>query len=304
MIVWAKQNGNWTDSNIWVFWNETTQQIEDYGQPPQSNDFVYCNGYIISFATTLNIGSGTISNDTNPFTNRIGGHITATSGAVVITANLIANGEYIYQSGHLSNTINGNISGSSTNYILYRSGNALNSTWNINGNVNVLSPLAYDVNATMTWNINGNATIENASGYIKNPNTLTVNGFLKLVNSNLSVGSGATINSNLIAEYSVLICNTRITINGNIDYKSVNNSIGISTNNLIVSNNIIWKDTTEPRSNPFFIVTNAELENLVQYPIEEDVKNGVPYAYGAKVGKLIPVNASNTINVYPYKKWH
>lgn len=40
------------------------------------------------------------------------------------------------------------------------------------------------------------------------------------------------------------------------------------------------------------------------YPSETDVRKDVPYAYGAKVGKLEPVtvDATNTINVYPYKK--
>lgn len=46
-----------------------------------------------------------------------------------------------------------------------------------------------------------------------------------------------------------------------------------------------------------------EKQILLNYA-ENDVKINVPYAYGVKVGTLEPVqvNATNTINVYPYKK--
>ncbi|MBQ1732709.1 MAG: hypothetical protein II037_10910, partial [Bacteroidales bacterium] len=89
-VVWAKSNGNWATASIWAFWNEATQQIEDYGQIPQSGDIVYCNGYTVQFTGNLNIGNGTFINGENPYTNRSGGYFNYSAAAGM---NIIGNCE-------------------------------------------------------------------------------------------------------------------------------------------------------------------------------------------------------------------
>ena len=76
-------------------------------------------------------------------------------------------------------------------------------------------------------------------------------------------------------------------------YVSTNYKIGMNferISNLTISNpdTFILKDITNPRTNPFIIITNAELNNRQQYPQESDVKNGVEYAYGLKEGNYTP----------------
>lgn len=62
-----------------------------------------------------------------------------------------------------------------------------------------------------------------------------------------------------------------------------------------------WVNLSEPRTLKYDILTDYDLSNTDQYPAEENVKEGVPYAFGGKVGTLEPIRATNTINVYPYR---
>ena len=76
--VWAKSNnGAWSNAALWAFWNESTQQIEDYGQIPQADDIVYLNGYIVqvNVTTYTYLQVAEIRNDLNPYTTRIGGYV-------------------------------------------------------------------------------------------------------------------------------------------------------------------------------------------------------------------------------------
>jgi hypothetical protein len=54
--------------------------------------------------------------------------------------------------------------------------------------------------------------------------------------------------------------------------------------NILNPDTFTWKDISEPRSNPFIIVTNADMNNRQQYPPENEVKEGTEYVWGEKVG--------------------
>ena len=275
-VKWAVANGNWSAG---ATWND--------GVVPVDGDYVYCNGYTISFPTTINIGNGTITNELNPNTNRNGGKIQTTSGPCIITANLIADGEPIYLSGHLNNTISGNLTIKNTSYGIYRIGNSLNCTFNINGNVICEDAwIAYDQNATYTVNVNGNVVITNGIIPTKNPNIFTINGNLSANSYNLNVTT-FTINGNLTANY-CCIYGATCNIGGNIYYRSTNNTIGIEWQTLNLSNISEWRDISEPRSNPFIILTDANMNNRQQYPPEDEVKQGTEYVWGEKVGTYTP----------------
>lgn len=83
-----------------------------------------------------------------------------------------------------------------------------------------------------------------------------------------------------------LLTGTTLNINGSITYKSTNNTMGVRYTNLNIQNpdTFTWKDITEPRSNPFIILTDAEMNNRQQYPSENVVKQGVEYVWGEKIG--------------------
>ncbi|MBQ3990233.1 MAG: hypothetical protein II630_05275, partial [Bacteroidales bacterium] len=74
------------------------------------------------------------------------------------------------------------------------------------------------------------------------------------------------------------------TINGIITYSGA--TTGFAFGNYTIQNpdTFTWKDVTEPRSNPFIILTDAEMNNRQQYPAENEVKEGTEYVWGEKVG--------------------
>ena len=93
----------------------------------------------------------------------------------------------------------------------------------------------------------------------------------------------------LVNNGNVIKCNN-LTVYNSIIYKGYNNYAGVTYVNLYTPNpdTFIWKDISEPRSNPFIILTNAELANRQQYPAVTDVKKDVPYAYGLLEGTFEP----------------
>jgi hypothetical protein len=50
----------------------------------------------------------------------------------------------------------------------------------------------------------------------------------------------------------------------------------------------LWKNLTEYSIYPYQIITNYQIDNNDNYPIEDDVKEGVKYAYGLKEGNYLP----------------
>ena len=308
-VVWVKQAGNWTDTTLWAFWNETTQQIEDYGQVPQVGDTVYCNSFQITLNTDVNISSGEIRNDINPYTNAIDGRLYTTVNRTII-ANLHAHSEIIYVNRNSPTTlnINGNINGElDAHHIIGRSSNDALYLY-INGNT-FCEGVYFITNASSTaytcvLNINGNFTLKQEytnRDEFSARSTITVNGQL-VVYKTFSIYT-LTITGKLLCDKATINCNSVI-VNGSIDYKtSVNQNFGIVSNNITILNSdtFTWKDITEPqRVNPFIIVTDAEMNNRQQYPPENEVKEGTEYVYGQKVGTYQQPPESVVLNGYIY----
>lgn len=270
--VFAKQAGSWTDTTLWAFWNETTQQSEDYGQVPQNGDIVYCNGYNVAIPTVLDIGSGILSNGTNPYTGRVNGIFTcaATSAAVNITANLEGvNGNVISFSGNQTQgaVFNGNFL---SNYGVLLNSMANQQTATINGNVKgQFIQTSYAGNFTYYININGNwengAHIEQTrSSY-----NVVINGVcfasINPVN-NLSLTS-FSVNGimYIIDDY---IVRFTIKINGKIDVtqSNVNFFPSVSTIQFLGESEIVTK--------------------AADYPSPEDVRKNITYDFGDMVGTM------------------
>lgn len=315
-VVWAKQAGNLSTATIWAFWNESTQQIEDYGQVPQANDYVYLNGFTISFSLnqTFNIGNGTFTNKLNPYTNLSGGIFSG--GGNYGTVTLIANievGDYTmftqYTNGNLTLNIYGNVTCDGAGILFSKGGNGV-MICNINGNLyRSADAVLFGGNGGSRFSINGNLETYSQIG-TNVTNTITINGNLTLHQCYLSTAASITsltLNGNIYLDSYVLTSSTPATtnINGhNLYYRNLEPLNGLVRGlNLVISAD----DFTihrQDNSGQTVIFSKYTIDNTAQYPLEANVTKDVVYAYGAKIGQLEPVTVTNTntINVYPYKK--
>ena len=217
------------------------------------------NNYVINHATTGYTSFPTFS------TLTIVGNVTSTNNNYAIT----------YKS--LSNvTVNGNVSGklNKTLSATVTIGN-VNIAGNVEGNISSVSP------TTLTVGGNLYSVDENLSS----PSTLTVDGDIHAEGGNIS-GTILNANGNIYAKNNYVCTATTMNIKGNIYYENNNGGTGVRFTNLNILNpdTFTWKDITEPRSNPFIIVTDAEMNNRPQYPPEDEVKEGTEYVWGEKVG--------------------
>lgn len=275
-VKWAVANGNW---NAGATWND--------GLVPTSEDDVYLNGYNVTHPNALNyLTAKSITNALNPNTNIQGGLIIggySYQGQVTkhffIAANIICDAVGLPLFGVISSTqichINGNVS--VINGSLCTGTN--NKTIEVNGNVTCDDTLvAASASATITLTINGNLSLS------RNCNCTT-----------------ATLTS--LKTEDCLLITTILNINDAIEYTSNSgNKVGFqaTTFNILNPDTFTWKDVTEPRSNPFIIVTDAEMNNRQQYPPENEVKEGTEYVWGEKVGTYQQPPESVVLKDYEY----
>ena len=228
-----------------------------------------------------------------------------------------------FESLNKSVTINGNVDNSDNPTYIYCSRGQL---FTINGNVikgnSSLYVRSSIQSGTTPITINGNlTTTQNATNYIgENVGAVTfnignidfTNSNARLSNSNVSLNVGNlyfsnSLDCNVITVNKIRALNNAVlnctTLNvGQIEYQSTNNQIGVryTTMNILNANTFVWKDLTEPRSNPFIILTDAEMNNRQQYPAENKVKEGTEYVWGEKVGTYQQPPESVVLKGYRY----
>lgn len=341
-VVWAKSNGNWTDTTLWAFWNETTQQIEDYGQVPQVDDVLYLDGHNVSLGNEANITVSKISTNTNPFTTLGSGQLTVTGGNIItINANIDiyfnTNGFFSITSGTATIMLNGNIQQfDSTGGIFFGSAYVACKAI-INGNLLIDSGVLRrktDLTSTgFNITINGNFVSNSTSLLIQTPYG---NQFLQsayLFNGNVTLNSALMDDDTNTPNY---------VISGWLNVFAYQNKRGFSVNKIKYSGKfpliLYYLDCDEtfeciqlddPNPNPYIIVNSntiaqtyptedkvlaptqygAQMELVGQYtpdyPPESVVLKDYVYDGGEMVGTLeneVTVTNTNTINVYPYKK--
>lgn len=344
-VKWAVANGNWSSGATW-----------NGGVVPVDGDYVYLDGHTITIGA-FNLPNTIVSNDVNPNTELSGGYMTydPVYGHVrVLFKKLIARNTPIYTC-RITNTYDetrltfdiDNKDGYAINFVtggdadpnLYYTGNITTNhdvfdssgkrfrNVRITGNLTATQPcyfmsqanrvmdsmvhtgnnenITYSTGGITSCTINGNVKI----GLDQNVQTLVLNGNLNAINSSFYGAIG--------------------TVGGNIEYYSTNGSTGFDfAQKTFLNPNFTWKDVTEPRTNPFIILTNADMSNTDQYPTPANVKKDVPYAWGELVGQYLPDyppetvvlkdyvydggemvgtyegggTVQNTINVYPYKR--
>lgn len=309
-VKWAVVNqGDWNTPSTW-----------NDGVVPTSNDDVYCNGYIILINSSSIISVKSISNYENPNTGRGGGQISRTTAAVgglfinadcrcfyntlinlvnvgslTITGNCycptqITQSQLIYQGSGNSGfqlTIVGNVHQNGLGFLYYGATVSCKiSVLNVVGSVyceNVGAPcLVYD---TINCVISGDLSARIQPFTDLNISNLTVYGILTAYGININVDNFNTYGG---------IRYTRNNVNPLL--------CGINAKSATIHNpdTFTWKDITEPRSNPFIILTDAEMNNHQQYPAENEVKEGTEYVWGEKVGTYQAPPESVVLKDYIY----
>lgn len=316
MIVWAKQNGNWTTASIWAFWNESTQQIEDYGQMPQIDDIVFSNSYQITISNNSNIKVAKLTNEINPYTN-LGGGVFIVQTNCVITADVYCEtGSLLYftnTGGQFTLVGNVETSYSNTNsQVIYLNTYTVLIQITIIGDITINNGLlgggVSSFQFCTAMNITGNIYCDGNAFTNQCPRITTINGNISINNGSFFNYSGNNTNNyvngnityNAPISYIGAMATNKLTINGNLYYSVKNPFLNVAD---VVFENDNWEWRYIGEGDPVFIILPYPSQPNV-FPQEIDVRKDVPYAYGVKVGKLEPVTVTNTntINVYPYKK--
>lgn len=302
-VKWAVANGNWSASATW-----------NGGVVPVDGDIVYMNGHTIVLNFAPNLPNTIIRNDECPDTGLSGGHMTfnpiyaninwifkklishnetliVTSVTVnypnfTITSDVEAVGGFAIETQIGGSTvvnlrINGNISG---NHSIIQGNNKTYTTINITGNLaNTSLNECYLIESTgsRSTTLTHNGNCYNFNYYTQGITTGIING--NVIKSSPEMVLSLTLNGNLTANGGGFYGKIG-TINGIITYSGA--TTGFAFGNYTIQNpdTFTWKDVTEPRSNPFIILTDAEMNNRQQYPAENEVKEGTEYVWGEKVG--------------------
>lgn len=303
---WAIANGNW---NAGATWND--------GVVPAAGDDVYLDGHTVTLTTPNAISVKSLNNTTNPNTLNSGGVLNVQQATKTITADINAATTIIDEAGMFGNsrlTIIGNINASDDNVGTYliSCGSAFPLT--INGNINLRNAILYNSTYTgLRVDINGNITAN--LGYLytgTNQQIITINGNCEtcqpsnlttttfIVNGNLSVpsahiltASNLTVGGNklTIGDNAKIICSTNAVLScTTLEY--TDSSLGMFGMDIRGSLSMVnlqhWTNISSPRTQPYIIITDYEMNDTQQYPQESDVKQGVPYVWGQKVGTYTP----------------
>lgn len=292
--LYANSAGNWTAA-IWYDIATGQPYANTY---PQDDDDVYLNGYNVTLPSINHsvISAKSITNGLCEATGRSGGALTGgytVQSNVIrreIDANIIVDGNspMLIGGNGVETIINGNVT--INNGDLQNSNSSYRRFITINGNVEVHNGLLTGNGTTLLTNvtINGNATFHN------NPLPTNINEFYCYQNLTIEVNITPKYAyvSYLHAKNSKVIA-PDIEIGNAIDYDLAvtDYRCGIKwTNSFVISNinSFTWKDLSNPKVNPFIIVTNAEMNNQNQYPSPANVKKDVPYAWGNLTGQYLP----------------
>lgn len=303
-VKWAVANGNW---NAGATWND--------GVVPVDGDEIYLNGYTINPNVNFNLRNSIIRNDANSDYNIVaGGTLNANNRTnCVFSAKkyIVSSSNFFYQV-YNGGVFNGDVE-LLNGIFCYKTGSNQGFSWTLNGNVHRISGTNGTLFNDASFNspsitIVGNITDEGLGGTITRSGTANL-----VVSGNVQWnGSLGGITTRIVGNYNIYGTNvsaTTLQISGNmritsgrvscttcnfggeeILYSNTANNPGLlaQTINFINdnANTFIWKDVSEPRTNPFVVVTDAELANRQQYPAESDVRKDVEYAWGVLKGQL------------------
>lgn len=286
--VWAKSNGNWTDTTLWAFWNENTQSIEDYGQVPQDDDIVFANGFTISVGNGFSF-NGTFCNGHGEHTSNSGGKLQCISGTIYVKTLICTSVGYVVLFHPLgygqSGTLNFQNAYCTNNYNSLVQSDA--GPLALSGNIYCEGNVSLSAYSSYALTINGNLYCETSCNINWAGGALYLNGIFENVYCDATrqfiINGSVTVAPNQVFKTT----NANSSINGNIKY-SGSGYFDFFNFNILNPTTITIKDISAQRVNPFIIVTDYEINNTTNYPAETDVKKDVPYAYGQLKGTFEP----------------
>ena len=304
-VVWAKSNGNWYDTTLWAFWNESTQQIEDYGQVPQVDDVVYCNGYVVTINQSY-IECKELRNGLLSYTNRFGGNFTgyATSSPIEVHADLYSEVDEFYLftlKGSAYNTASsqifvGNlyapkgwlINGGDARYDITINGNISGQLYSISSGAG-----SKVVRIVINGNVECNYIGKSTNGASSPPIHITINGNVLLHNSLVQYGRNLDYIQNGIL---ALVDNATLDVVQYAGYESYTITLdGV----LDIKNHTQWQIFNN--SNLSLKTTNGlTIKTNFDYPTENVVKEGYTYAFDEKVGTYQQPPESVVLKDYVY----
>jgi hypothetical protein len=327
-VVFAKESGDWSTTNttIWGIWNDQTQQVEDYGQNPTADDDVFCNGYVLTLKMSPTVK--TLSNRKKyDYLNNDGGQILYNAG-YTLRADEIDFVQYFQSTGCFIFSVN---STSVNCYVIcptikidggvfctHTYGN--NAGWTITGNIYLKNTSLADAGSSgynHLLTINGNVIGEGFNYFVRSYVSTSNGGWTIVINGNCKLVGNDNVNNLGRLRLTVTGCyrnldnksftlaqaSTSSVALGAIEYYSTNNTFGMasfSQFSMVNPSGFYWHDITEPRSNPYFIVSNYDLQNTQQYPPEDEVKEGTEYVWGEKVGTYQQPPESVVLKGYRY----
>ena len=292
-VKWLINHGVISNAAIW-----------NDGTLPQVGDICYFNGYTtaVNANTTFDIGNGELRNDLCPNTGRSGGYLNQQpNNASIIASKIVCGENYIIALSTTTITLSADLytPTSANDCAIISASTSYTNTITINGNVHFQGGGVFDyTNNTRagTLTINGNLVNTLTNPLVKrttNGSTLTINGNFPTIESefcnypiivsltgtletnlNISNFQALTIGGNLIVNNSKVVVCDSLTISGHITYSGTNIDRGLSTSYINIVNPAVfyWENTLD----------------TPDYPAESDVKQGVSYDYGQKVGTYTP----------------
>lgn len=314
-------------------------RIKPYNSLPKPGDTFYMNGYNNTQGSsyTVNIPNGIIRNDLNPYTGRTGGQATGTgnNGTVNYICKEIHVGDTVFHTQGSNGSANINVTGDiyceGAAAFFYKAGNGvlnLRVTGNVYRGPDTVLTTAYSDRAG-TIVINGNYYGYNVISLSGMNGSVTINGNVEMFASCLcsQTHSAVVIYGNIKLHdnaYLSSVAQTAVAIYGNITLEGQDlftvkattvsfygDKITYSnfdplktlffTNNLNVYSEQLEIERTDDYGESV-LISKYQLDNTDQYPDEQNVKEGVKYAFETKIGTLVPVSSTNTINIYPYAK--
>lgn len=296
-VKWAVASGNW---NATATWND--------GVIPVDGDVIYLNYKTLTINVDVFQPNSVITNDANSDYNIIsGGEVRINRPSVTINfRNTESPTRYLVSSAGSQNNIHiiGNV-----DCMSFYANSSASRTLAVTGNVNIAEGGVFfsQTQVLLRITITGNLTLGGILQTTLNTTTevacavpIYIAGKFAITRAINQFATEVHLTGMLF--YNKRLCITNLHINGNIEYENTTTSILLRTNNLDIQNpdTFTWKDITEPRSNPFIIVTDAEMNNRQQYPPENEVKQGTEYVWGEKVGTYQQPPESVVLKDYVY----
>ena len=254
-----------------------------------------------SISGNVIIGNGTLYHCSTNYVNSstITGKVTCADGATGSLTNVYFN---------TNNTLKiGSIDFSNGLAQLTTSTSSITHNVKISGDVKISNNLTSQAGGTAT--IGGD--VYSNRGFYGTVTSITVNGSLTQISRSWggSMQGQCRVNGDvhllegarLITYCYYLILGGNVYVDSNVATPASPSPLGCIIYTLTTPDDfrIIYTGDEYPQ---LMYISGYDLNNRQQYPSEDDVKKNVEYAYGAKKGKLEPVNNTNTINIYPNAK--